>query len=629
MRHELSDLDYRIKLLKGTTDHIQRGIGVSTLSSPVISGLKSKETVGVALLAFLIGGALVGSFAWHASDSDQAGASRLLRKFPINQPLAKAYGNQPLALSSAGDQLVFSGNDHRLYLWSFGELDPVPIRGAEPPEGQKGPGSFALAPDNEWLVFASQYDLSLKIVRLDGGTPITLATTTKDVSMAIRGIAWGSHGTIAYTLFQSPGLMEVPAIGGEPTQLTVPEEGEFHWMPSFLPNEEGVLFEIRGGPRFDKPQIAIQSDGSHPKVIIQGSVPRLTANEYLLFTRDNVVWAVSFDTAKGEPVGQAVPVIDDVASFAGRPSSLYSVSKEGTLIYWRQEDHTKKELAWVDRTGRIERLNTGLDDYRYAQVSPDGSRIAASVGDGDDSYLSVYSISKNRKRRLTFSDRSVRWLLWSSDGQRIVFPMQESDGEPSAMFWKSADGAGEITALTTIEGIPAKGIQTPVSWSGDGKTLLLDQCHPTGCNIMRMNMDANRKPEILMEDSHSPAISPNGSWMAYVSDEKVMVRPYPDLYSNVWQVADGVRSGPQWSTDGRELFFSVEQGLVSVPIDGGSAFGHGAPKHLFDYDDRYTSSVNYDLAPDGRFLTIRSSTRGEVVIVENWFDELERLVPTK
>ena len=118
------------------------------------------------------------------------------------------------------------------------------------------------------------------------------------------------------------------------------------------------------------------------------------------------------------------------------------------------------------------------------------------------------------------------------------------------------------------------------------------------------------------------------------------MRPFPDIDSGRWQVSTGGGTQPVWARNGGELFYRADDAVMSVPVEASASFVPRNPVALFK--GQYAPSLggrNYDVSPDGqRFLMLKvGSTSGADVqdtppvrftVVENWFEELRRLVPT-
>ena len=223
----------------------------------------------------------------------------------------------------------------------------------------------------------------------------------------------------------------------------------------------------------------------------------------------------------------------------------------------------------------------------------------------------------------------------------MVFSSQR--GEQPGLFQKLADTPGDAEPLATASDLSR--IIQPTSWADDGLTLLYWEAGPKPPAIGLVSMDGDRATELLLDAEYAeaaPAVSPDGGWIAYHSTEtgqdEVYVQRFPMLGGKQTISTDGGQQ-PLWSPDGRELFYRAPGGMMVVPVlDTEPAFRAGSPEVLFEtqyYFDRALRT--YDLHPDGqRFLMVQdvaptdalgTATQSQIILVENWFEELKRLVP--
>ncbi|MDH4064483.1 MAG: hypothetical protein OEW19_08785, partial [Acidobacteriota bacterium] len=196
-----------------------------------------------------------------------------------------------------------------------------------------------------------------------------------------------------------------------------------------------------------------------------------------------------------------------------------------------------------------------------------------------------------------------------------------------------ADGSGETAFLTRGPFAQA------FSWTPDGRSLLAS----TGVaeDIVRVDLlHPTERTAILATDAgeSEPMLSPDGAWLAYVSNEsgrrEVYVRPFPDVTKGRWVVSNDGGTSPRWRADGRELFYRSGDRMMAVTFGGGSPPALGDPAVLFEgrFAD-YVFGRYYDVTPDGqRFLMIAYATQGEadsysIIIMEHWFEELRRKLP--
>jgi serine/threonine-protein kinase len=255
----------------------------------------------------------------------------------------------------------------------------------------------------------------------------------------------------------------------------------------------------------------------------------------------------------------------------------------------------------------------------------------------------VYEPQRDTMTRLTFeAGGSASWPLWTPDSQYVVF--QGNGG----MYWTRADGAGKAQPLTQGMNI----IQFPGSVTADGKRLAYQELgNGTLNDLWTVPLESDStglragKPELFLQtpfDELHPSFSPDGRWLAYDSDEsgtlQVYVRAFPDK-GGKWQISSTGGVFPEWSRDGRELFFRNldNQIMVAAYSVKGDSFVADKPRLWSDKTLANRAIFpTYDLAPDGKRIAALMPAEGvedqkaqsHVIFLENFFDELRRKVPT-
>jgi Tol biopolymer transport system component len=567
------------------------------------------------------------------ASSSRRGATRLVVSVPHDQRLVIG-SDAALALSPDGSQIVYSassppGSRSRLWLRRLDEFDASPIPGTE---GAVGP---FFSPDGQWLGYFAQGALAKVFV--NGGTPIQVC----DVTQVVPGATWGSDGTIIFTNRPNFGLSRVSADGGTPEPLTTLDfaGGETaHGWPQILPDGTGVLFTIleREGT-----EIAVLSlaDGKVRRLARGLGAARYLPTGQLVFAQAEGLAAAGFDPKKLELTSSPVIVLDDVYSIPaalGLGLAAFSVSDKGTLAYLPGGvEAGRNRLVWVDRDGRTRLATRDVGAYEWPKISPDGTRIAAAnrTKTGATSTW-ILDIQRDSRSRLTPEGDSIL-PVWTPDGRQIVFGSVAIDSGVVNIYRRSADGSGEIDRL-----LDGKNPRFPGSWSPDGLRLALTEWNPDTMRdiwILTLNGEHKAVPIISTPyDEHSPFFSPDGRWLAYVSDEsgrpEIYVQSYP-TGSGRWLVSTSGGTEPVWSADGTELFYRSGDAMMAVPVRTKGGFAAGAPSMLFDkplkrgiYD-----SPSYDVTADGeRFLMIErdlESAPAQVNVVLHWDQELQRTVP--
>jgi serine/threonine-protein kinase len=617
----------------------------------------------------LIAGAFIASSVWMPTPED----SRPIRRFAIVLPEGtqfSATSRHVVAVSPDGTHLVYVANQ-RLYLRKLDQLDASPIRGTE--EG--GPEGYArspfFSPDGQWIGFWQGGHL--KKVSVNGGAPIVLCAAEIPF-----GASWGADGTILFGQ-GSQGIFQVSEGGGEPSVLvTVDSKTESAHGPQTLRGGEVVLFTLASLPAvaaltavdeaalWDNAQIVVQSrDSGQRTVIVQGGADaRYLSTGHLIYVRQGTLFAVQFDPARLVTTGSAFPVGEGIrqavnAGVGGLPggaalnstgASQFTVSEAGLFVYVPQDTagsavSAARTLAWVDRQGRETLLPVPDRAYVYPRISPDGSRVALDIRDQEQD-IWVWHLGRETLTRFTF-DPAVDFLpVWTPDGERIVFSVAAQ-----GLYWQAADGTGAAERLNESTANP-----TATAFSRDGTRLLFDETsavYPR--SIKTLSLDGRRTVDLLaqpMVSLRNGDISPDGRWLAYQSNEsgqsEIYVRPFPDVQGGRWQVSRAGGSRPIWARSGRELFYlappatqpvagGVASGVavMAVPIESGPGFRAGNPARLFA--GPYFAELNprtYDVSADSqRFLMIKDKKSGpsasnRIIVVENFFEELKRLVPT-
>ena len=346
-----------------------------------------------------------------------------------------------------------------------------------------------------------------------------------------------------------------------------------------------------------------------------------------------------FNARSLDVTGNPVPLVEGVEiQYFG--SANFDISDNGRLVYALGAVGVPSSLVWVDRDGREEPFaGTQPDDYFYPRISPDGARVAVAVADpAGDTDLWVLDPARGSRARITFGGNNRFFPVWSPDGSQLAFA--DGSGGTNRVLLAAADGSGQVETL-----LDRDERQFPTSWAPDGSALAIYTDRPeTARDLGVLPMDGDRMPVPFLAtpfQERAGAFSPDGHWLAYVSDEsgrdEVYVRPYPGP-GQEHTISTNGGDEPVWSRDGRELFYRNGDQMHVVAIDAAEPFRAAAPELLFvgtyDSDTSAASGAsNYDVAPNGQRLLMlkRSDTtvdaRPQITVVLNWHQELLERVP--
>jgi len=409
-----------------------------------------------------------------------------------------------------------------------------------------------------------------------------------------------------------------------------------------LPGGRAVLFTILASNK--PPQVAAYVfQTGETRSLFEGVGARFVGSGHVVFGRQGKLWAVGFDGALLHTLGAPRPLREDVVwSVNGYPQFALDA---GLLAYVRAgqgfEGRGKSKPVWLDRQGTKHILPIEANFLLLPRWSPKGDRLVVQVGASKD--LWTYELRRGTWNRLT-SDRIIAYSApaWSPDGSRILF-VTWFDGE-LGLGWLPADGSGPVEVLVKGAGMRSFERTGPVMLP-DGSGVILNGL--TGMasveDLLFVPLAGNRRLEPLFQApgvERNPAIPPSGRFIAYDSDEsrraEIYVRPYPNVASRKWQISTDGGTGPVWTRGGNEIVYLDAHGqmmAVSVGQTGTDELDFSRPELLFDSGlgpdalDR-----DWDVSADGqRFLFLDAETRTdrtlELTLVQNWVDELKRLVP--
>ena len=551
--------------------------------------------------------------------------SLLLRPEEALRPTAVA-GN--VAISADGNRLAYIGpaeGGTRLWLRDHDELRPSPIPGTE------GGVSPFFSPDGQHLGFILN-GRTVRTVSLTGGPPLTLSENINS-----SGGDWGEDGYVYVEV--GTGLARVRATGGplEPIFTLSEERREIgaEW-PNVLPGGKGLIFRLRrsGQPATEFDIMAMALPGGEAKPLVRGVYARYVDSGHLLVvTADGKLLAIPFDPGELALVGPPVAMMDGMLRSGPFEVNL-AVSRTGTLVYASGGAADATRAFWVSREGVATAVDSTWDPQGTlfsVALAPDGKAVAVTLQRGVSQDIWVKRLPTGPFTRITFGDTARFRATWTADGRSLLY-ISDNGGGAGLPYLSRADGTGRPEPLLSSSLSFGQGFQ-----SGDGRWLVLRRAlnEPGAGDIYAAKLgDTALVPLLTSPATESgPSLSPDGRWLAYVSDEsgtpEVYVRPFPDVASARWQVS--LRGGtlPVWARNGRELFYiNGRQEMTSVEVSAGATFSVGEPRALFPAGaySLATSAGAYDIGPDGRrFLMTRpllGPSETELVLVQNWFEEL-------
>ena len=525
-------------------------------------------------------------------------------------------------ISPDGRKVVYA-NDGRLWIREMDRLEPRALPGTE------GSSYPFWSPDSASVGYIHGNDL--RRIAIEGGASATITPSVGSFNSA-AGLAWGEDGRIVYSRGDT-GLMEVQAVGGEPRVLLAPAETESdHHQPSQLPDRRGVLF-VAHRQATGPDTISVLADGKRKDILsIEKETlfrPIYAPSGHILYRRRGTragLWAVPFDLKRLETTGEPF-LLEQDADFP-------SIARDGSLLYVRGATTGLQQLVWISRDGAVEgtmgQPQTRMDS---PAISPDGERIAVMAQENENWDIWIHDVTRSTRTRLTFTSAMDWDPAWTADGSRVIF----WEGTTRAISWKAADGTGEVERLVdpnlSDSGVP--------SITSDGSQMVFwARPNQNVDDIWSMPLSGERTPVPLIQSparEDHPRISPDGSFMAYVSNESGRNEVYLTRFpggEGKWQVSVTGGTIPRWSPSGDRLFY-VElpaANVMEVDVSLTPAVRMSTPRLLFNTkkaEVEMNENTRFDVSRDGkRFLMIKSlrpeGDRPRLVLVDNWMAQIKK-----
>ena len=537
------------------------------------------------------------------------------------QPFPHPFGQRTLAIAPDGSSVAFvSAQD--LWIRQLDQKDAMSVPA-------RAPNNPFFSPDGEWVGMFSEAGLVKAPVR--GGAPVTIAANVDRPA----GAAWRADGTIVFAT--SEGLHRVSAHGGAPTLLVKPDrernELTYGW-PQFLPDGQSVLFTSVSGPGGPPPQLTrLNLTTLERTPLLTGSSAYFLKSGHLVFLAEARLYAVSFDPTAGAVRGVPVPYPGiDIATGADNAAANFAVSDSGTLIFTAPVTAADRTLRWIDRRGSQQDVGVEPQNYGYATVSPDGTRVAVERTVQGNRDIWILDLKRLTQTQLTNGPTEDMLPVWSTDGHRVFFASRRTGNFD--VYSQAADGA---TPARLEYGGPE--FQAPNSATPDGTRLLVyDRFQDLA--VLTLGRTDRLTPLLTSPaDERLVQLSSDGRWIAYESDEsgdqfEIMLRSFPDVTERREQISVNGGRYPRWGPPGSdELYYVAPDGtMMAASVRLAPALTLGAVRKLFAWrkPPAARSGVMYDVAPDGRFLVTAANVLSPegpttVSVILNWSSQLPRI----
>jgi serine/threonine-protein kinase len=598
-------------------------------TAPVAAPRTTRVTPALALLgaATVVASALA-LWGWlRSSPVPNAAPARFIVTLPPDVAVDNVFA--PLTITRDGRTIVFRawvGSSIRLVRRRIDELDVQSLPGTE------GGGWPTISPDSRWVAFRN--GSQLRKTPVDGGPSVVIAGISE---AAGNGFDWASNDAIVIGSggSKAPVLQVVSASGGKISLVgkldSANGEVAQSW-PRVLSDGNTVVYTSWPKEGLPGARLAVTtlSSGESRILDVAGTTPLGVYEGHLLYVSgDGVLMAIPFDIRARKTTGPPIALIEGINVNRAVGAARVALANNGTLVYL--SGGTASQLVATDSTGVAQTLLPQADYFAAPAWSPDGRRIALSIANPLGNDIWIYDVASRALSRFT-SDGSSNNPVWTLDGTHIVF--SSSRGGRASAWWQLADGSKPAEKLFEAPGR----VITEAAMAPDGHTIVY-RTQPQN-EIFSVDVTGDRTPKVLVPDRFTkvhPALSPNGKWLAYSSNEstvpQVMLRPFPGSGGATQVSVDG-GTEPVWSPNGRQLYYRHGRQVMAVTVTESPTLTLGERRVLFD--GPYVTlglggHQSMSVSPDGkRFVLLkRLDDDSRLVVTTNWFTELRAKIGSK
>lgn len=580
--------------------------------------------IGRAMVTIAIAAVVTAAVFAVNRNTSTAAASRF-----VVAPLADAAIGRAPSITPDGTTLVYAGSaqtGRRLFVRNVNELAAHALPGTE------GALSTFVSPDGKWIGFTTTDDKLLKVA-INGGTPSVLTGVFR-----YSDGAWAGNDRLIISGYGQQGLSWTSTSGGELHTLTTLDtlrRESDHAKPFVLEDQQTVLFTIarnRTGPGPSIGELAVVTLDSLrttaapvTRLGIESRGPVAFVDGWLLYVAADGggIMAVRFDAATRTKRGAPVRVLEQ----ADGGIRVASLAANGTLLYTRSLDVNAPVI--VDSIGAAKPLIANVTgSFMNPRLSPDGKQLAVQVTTKSGNDVWVYDVATGTPLHITSSGSAVG-PTWTADGKDVLF--FSTQGGVDAAWRADASGRGAAQRVIASTGLFA------LSAPKIGGELLYQRMINGVWSVWHTDITDNKssdrtaKPIITEKyDAFMPSLSPDGKWLAYVTNEsgryEVYVRPFPVPGAAV-QVSQGGGAEPSWSSDGTRLFYRGDRRMYVANVATKAGLSVTSQHVLFTdaFDgDMPMPHRNYDLTRDGKFVMIAANTGDapQTIVVLNFLSEL-------